>query len=311
MIRLTILLLSLSFWSNGQHDLFPQAPNLTTANLKGSVRSIEETSFVGKSENGDSARDSVELFEEQTRETKYVYDSLGHLLRSDFCRGEIIISSQAYVYTNGKLTESLLDTEHRIFEYDDQGRMVREYLRKRLEAELPSGDETPFDTSNSLKIEYFYDSSGNIIAKKGMLESTDSIFYDKQNRPIKILSYFDDYIEFEVMKYDADGNLLRLSKGLDSKRFTDKVHYTYENNQLIKEERKKIFMNNRLDERTVHYYENGNEMKIFEAGLNGREEVTTDFVYEFDDMGNWIKKTAIASDSNLIWINTRKIEYYQ
>ena len=315
MIRLTILLLSISFWSTGQIEIYPQAPNLTTANLKGSVRSTEETRYIGWLENDDTPQETVRLNEEMTRNRKYVYDSLGHLLRVDFCVDERVLYSHTYIYTNGKLTESLVGSEHRIFEYDSQGRMVSDYLGSRTQENAPSEKQEPFDKSRALKNDYFYDSLGKLIAKKGtmflgLLGSTDSIYYDDQNRPIKILTFADSYLSFVTMKYDSIGNLLRLSKGNRSERRTEKVVYTYENNELIKEQRKKLW-DDPSQERSVRYYENGNEIKFVGTELYGHKKQTAETVYEYDDRGNWIKMTVIQNYYPEVQINTRKIEYYE
>ena len=89
----------------------------------------------------------------------------------------------------------------------------------------------------------------------------------------------------------------------------EKTIYSYENNQLSIEDWE-LYTDNQPDGKVIYYYEGGNEVKTVETESDGSVTNTTETTYEFDQKGNWIKKTMIDSDDGSIYIVTRKIEYY-
>jgi len=307
-------MISISFWSIGQEGVYQDAPNWSSENLKGEVKFIEEKSFNGIEQNGEYVAKSPGWQYTWERDTKSFYDSLGNLIKVDFYSSGKIERSEIFKYENLKLIESIRLFHHRIFEYDDLGRIKIEYYKNQQPETIKSGNESPVNKSTFSKIEYFYDNSGNLILKKetepsNSSQSIDSIFYDAQNRPIKILSYYNDIIDFQVLNYDSNGNILQLATGDSEDGLMEKTIYSYENNQLTIEEWE-LYTDNQPDGKVIYYYEGGNEVKTVETESDGSVTNTTDTTYEFDQKGNWIKKTMIDSDDGNIYIVTRKIEYY-
>ena len=314
MIRLTILLLALSFWSHGQEGLYPHAPNLTTENLKGSVRSIEEKGFIGIEQNGEyvASYPGWQYFWE--RDTKSAYDPQGNLIKVDAFVDGSIESSTVYIYKNGKLIESFLSFSHHVFEYDSLDRITVEHFESTQPAIISSGNEAPLDEATRIKINYIYDASGNLVIKKAeeseyMYWMVDSIFYDERNRPIRILSYNEEFVDFQIIQYDSMDNILQLEMGDNEDGLTEKTYYSYENNQMTVENWL-LYTNDLPDGGVVYYYENGNEIKSVETEPDDDSMIIAETTYEFDEKGNWIKKTIKASDNEDVYVITRTIDYY-
>lgn len=314
MIRLTILLLALSCWSHGQEGLYPHAPNLTSENLKGSVRSIEEKGFIGIEQNGEYVASRPGWEHPWQTDTKSVFDSQGNLIKVEAFVDGSIESSTVYTYKNGKLIESFLSFSHHVFEYDSLDRITVEHYESTQPAIIRSGNEAPLDEATRIKINYIYDASGNLVIKKAeeseyMYWMVDSIFYDERNRPIKILSYDEEFVDFQIIQYDSMDNILQLVTGDTEVGLREKNYYTYVNNQLTVEN-SVYFQDSRPNNELIYYYENGNEVKCTEEELYDNSMYIVESSYEFDEKGNWIKKTIKVSDDENVYVITRTIEYY-
>lgn len=312
--RLIIFLSSISFWAFGQEGLKQDAPNWITKNLHGEIKIIEEKSFIGVEQNEDFVAKSPGWKNSWERDTKSIFDSLGNLIKVDFYNSGRIECSEVYKYQNLRLIESIRLFHHRIFEYDDLGRIKIEYFKRPQPETIKSGNEHPVNKSTFSKIEYFYDISGKLTKKietepSNSAQQIDSFFYDSQNRPIQILSYLDDLIEVQLLGYDSNGNLQELAVGDNEDGLMEKTIYAYENNQLSIEYWE-VYMDNQLEGTVVYYYDGGNEVKTVETESDGTVTNTTETAYVFDQKGNWIKKIMIDSDDGSIFIVTRKIEYY-
>ncbi len=314
MKRILIFLLFISFWSTGQEGLYPHAPNLTTENLKGAVRSVEEKGFIGIEQNGEYVASRPGWEHPWQTDTKSAYDPQGNLIKIDAYVDGNIEPFKVFTYKNGKLIESILPNSHHVFEYDSFDKItVEHYESRQLEIDLSDKEDPPVKTT-SIKIDYIYDTSGNLVIKKGsdfenLVQLVDSFFYDNQNRPIKVLSYYDDYIDFQFIHYDSIGNILQLEMGDNEDGLTEKTYYSYENNQMTVENWL-LYTDDLPNGGVVYYYENGNEIKSIETEPDDDSLYVTEIAYDFDQKGNWIKKTIKASDDENVYVITRNIEYY-
>lgn len=312
MIRLLIIFLFISFWSIGQDGLYPHAPNLTTENLKGAVRSVEEKGFIGIEQNGEYVASRPGWQYSWECDTKSTYDPQGNLITVDTYRSGKIERSETYMYKDLKLVESI-GWSRNVYEYDRLNRISVAYA-DRTQPTRSSGWEQSIDKSRSIRTDYFYDVAGNLTLKKTRVYDTinqivDSVFYDERNRPIKIQSYYNDYVEFQLIEYDSMGNIDRCSKGDNDYGVREKTNYFYESNQLILEDWIQIPINGVFGE-TISIYENGNVIETIGHGSYEDTVKVIESSYDFDQKGNWIKKTIKSSDDEDVYVITRTIEYY-
>lgn len=293
-----------SFCSKAQEDWKLDAPNWKTENLKGRVRIIEEKSFVGKEQNGTYVVVKPGWESTWEKDSKTYFDSVGNLVKVDFYQLGKVLRTEYFTYQNSKLIERFRLYHHSFYDYDSYGKIIRERYRFISDKKKPT---------LSL-IEYVYDAAGNLIVKnesdslKNVL-GIDSIFYNQQNKPIKMLSYHQDRMDFQYVKYDVNGNVQELILGDDEDGLAEKFSFTYENDQL-KMEDWTLYIDNEMDGKVISYFEDRNEVKVMETDKDGEVTNTSLSSYEFDQLGNWIKRTIKNSKDNSVYIIQRKITYF-
>lgn len=301
---ITLIFITFSFWTTAQETWKQDAPNWNTEHLKGKVSVIEEKCFIGKEQNGTFT--VVKPGWEHTWEddSKSYFDSIGNLVKVDFYRSGSKFRTEYYKYQNTKLIERFRLYHHSFYEYDALGRVKLERYKF-----ISSKVTTPFTNFT-----YFYDPAGNLTVKKetdslNALIGIDSIFYDQQKRPIKMLSYYEGWIDFQLLTYDSDGHIQEHIFGDNEEGLAEKSNYTYENKQL-KIEFWTVYADNQPDGVTITYFEDNNPVKVLEQDADGEITNTKTSSYEFDQHGNWIKQTVKNSDDNSVYIMTRRITYF-
>ena len=160
-----------------------------------------------------------------------------------------------------------------LFKFDKKGHKIKE-LRYGLDNKI----------KNTLS--YKYDHKGNEIESRyyiGNFKILDNYETDNYNEKCNLV---------EKINYFSDGQ--------------EWLHYKfiYENEQIIKI----VEVNNN----SYDLYENdsfGNSLTIKSFNDKGELENETKYIYEYDIIGNWTKRTSIENGKE-VWIETRKFVYY-
>ncbi len=164
--------------------------------------------------------------------------------------------------------------------------------------------------------EYKYDINGNMVEKMqydsdGSLFHTNTYQYDSNGNQIEV-NQFDSYgnlDEIHFYNYDEHGNRIE-EKLLNSAGIVYMRHiYKYDDSG------NKIEWNSYTDDilngkSTYSYDENGNKIIEKRYGPNGELRSKKTYRYDYDERGNWIKKTIIEDDTAKT-ILERKYEYYK
>lgn len=315
MTQVTIVFsILISFLSVGQDGLYPHTPNTASQNLNGNVKILQEKSFVGVDNNGTYDIHKAGWKTTWERDSKSYYDTSGNLVRQIFYDESGAESRTEYFkYDNNQLTESKMLYHHRFYEYDSIGRIQKELYKSSQPDVITTGNEKPIDISSFNDIKYFYDQNNNLILKieidsEDDSQTIDSVFYDEQNNPIRIHSYYRDIIEYQIMEYDNDGKLTLLSVGDNYDGLMERTKFQYSNGKISLEDWE-LFSENQSDGKVIYTYENGNEIKTVETDSDETISGVEESHYEFDKKGNWIRKI-IIDNKGRIYIITREIEYY-
>lgn len=220
--------------------------------------------------------------EKYTRDNKNnIIEKKGHGVNAEGFNDDWMIKNK--FNNQNKLIESTHFSGNKIstineFKYDDNGNLISDITT------YPKEDTDENSTS------YKYDENNNIIE---MIEKTSII---KKNNP--------SYNKL-VFKYDSNNNKVYESE-VDEKGDTGiSREFKYDDNNNIIEE--KYTYNNGKPFITKYYY---NEDKLVEEKLFNKEGSLDGITsYEYDKVGNWIKKTNNSTNGKLS-VTVRLIEYY-
>jgi len=139
------------------------------------------------------------------------------------------------------------------------------------------------------------------------IKNTLSYKYDHKGNEIESRYYIGNFKildNYETENYNEKCNLVeKITYFSDGQEW---LHYKfiYENDQIIKI----VEVNNN----SYDLYENdsfGNSLSIKSFNVKGELENETKYIYEYDIIGNWTKRTSIENGKE-VWIETRKFVYY-
>lgn len=273
-------------------------------NLKGKVKSFTEFGYSFEKLSG--GVEQKKLFGKAT----YCYDSLGNRIKDITYDSSINwCSINTYKYNeDGNQIEQ-------IWEIRDGQRTVivdlyeiRNNIVKRTHYSTSVG-KTPvssfiykFDTNGkiiekteysngdlSLKYNYKYNSKGNLVEKltflrNGVLETKEFYKYDLNGHPIETIQYFNGKLRLRVnYKYDTKGNII------------EEIDYIKTNGI------------SRIQKTLNIYDKNGNKIEIITSDATEKFRQTE--TYEYDERGNWIKKTGLYNNGRGYYIE-RRYEFY-
>ena len=193
-------------------------------------------------------------------------------------------------------------------EYDDEGRLVYASV--------------VFDDTLHAEGTYKYDHLNNIIAHRN-IQNGDTTFvffeyeYNEQDQMIwrKQIEESDEgtYEYITEFRYDNSGNNIELFNATEILGELKIQHEYNAENKLIKT--KEFQDGNITKETTFDIYSNPISVKHFSWGEFVRE---LKHEYSFDKVGNWIEKRTFLNENEgqesgfkLVFIETRKIEYYE
>lgn len=251
------------------------------------------------------------------REKGNLYDAAHRLIGTgSYQRNGVFLQDSVYDYdTLGNLWQiRFLKPDgstflKKVFYYDPKG-LVTEQLRFDSSATLQGRDSFNYTINGKLSATYHYDANGTLISKetyeydkagninqeyvyKGETENSPlkTILYDTAGRKISETNYTpsgDKTREF-LCEYNAAGNKIK------------QIHYRGDGTKYAE----------------TRYNENGLPKTYLNYKVDGSEECSEEYQYEYDSVGNWIKKTVTTclSESNSqhvqpLEIIQRSIHYY-
>lgn len=302
--------LTLSYFS--QEGVNPESPSTNTLNLRDSVKSIEERSFKGILENGLYIAVEPKWETSWERDSKSMFDPSGHLVKK-IIYGDSITESRVdyYIFEKDLLIESKVHNIHRLYEYDSIGRVLQEIYKSTGPTLIGEQNNNHINKSSYNKINYYYEKNVTVkiaIDAEGTTQKIDSIFYNEKDDQIRIHSYNSSNIDYQIMDYDDEGKLILHIWADSNDGLLERTKYEYSDGQISFEEWE-LFNNNKPEGKILYKYERGNVISTLERDSDGTTAFITDYIYEFDSKGNWIRKI-IIDDKADIYIITREIEYY-
>ncbi len=271
-----VLIFSMSF------SISAQKTDLQKSFLKGKVKSLEETEWRVKEDNGsinkqEATTRTIELFNEKGYKTDHIYFND---FTSDFRFG----GKLAYSYNDyDQLVESkqygkdslLQSTEH--YYYNDKGWLIE------VKYFFP-------DTVQSGSLLCLYDSNGNKVETKS---------YGKKLGTEPWMR--------ETYKYDELGNKTEYCS-YEAGRLSAKVSYTYTSDGFKKERIGYSTVNKPESRRIQTYNSDGN---IIEESYGMPELIwTRTYHYLFDERGNWITRVT-EIEGLAIFLCEREIGYFE
>lgn len=252
--------------------------DLTDLKLKGKVKSLTETEF-----------------------KKILVDKSGEIQKAP-----IIINKYIYFFNDtGNIFEEDYyglndDFKYKdIYKYDDKGNLI-ERNRNNL---------------TSYKNSYVYDEKDNIIEDSGYNSNSNSYekttfeYDNKGNIIVKTrFDINDSLISRDTCKYDTKGN--KIESRFYTKSTALKLSYKYDNNGNRIEEYWCWLANSSFMKKIISKYnDKGNVIEAYSYKADGSIDNKFTYNYDYDEAGNWIKKTPFENGTAKNSIE-RKIVYY-
>jgi hypothetical protein len=139
---------------------------------------------------------------------------------------------------------------------------------------------------------------------------TDEVTFDSQNHIVKSESFTNGQLVYtEINEYDERGNQIGSVKQYHLKKDRKIFQYKYDQNNC-RIEMVILDRNFMIESRVAYKYDAfHNPLKTFTYGTDGTlREVKSDS-YQYDEAGNWIKKTTFLNGKPVL-VTIRNIEYF-
>lgn len=275
--------------------------SLKEQELSGPVKSVTVKSFTaGKNAGGQIVKKAPGQQYAWRKDLHITYNLTGGtLVAQELGTTGEVTSEIVFSYLNDRLTEVKEGYDTDLFEYDDAGNMIMQgkkstrpgdegfyaFLKYEYNARKQVVKTTETDGENVWQgsVVYTYNDKGNLISSKDYYDDgyLTTYTYNAENKPVKTTVKEGDEV-IEVTTYVYDGS---------------KTIETWE-----------VFENGKYDGKVIYTFENGLEVKTveYDGSTITETQITT---YEFDERGNWIKKT-VAINGTKFFIEERVIEYY-
>ncbi len=252
----------------------------------------------------DEAAEEPENREQRLSSEVGLYDRNGHVIKqSDYAPYEHNRKLTLEYDDNGNIVDMVLHKYSEVNElprvrtflrYDDRGNLTESFSESCEEdcqlnepwneTKWPDRVEPvdSYDDDGNLLARFEYDIDGEIIAERTYRYETDGNLVEDVHQNIWLSSKIK-----ETFAYSANGDL------------TERRFYSYVHDEF------------RLNT-TIRYDEAGNEIESFNYVGKRNGDLTTYECLEYDEYGNWTKRTVVADYGDKIryFINLRYLEYY-
>ncbi len=229
---------------------------------------------------------SIEYFDysgEPIEKTKKFYD--------DNCVKTVDSNGEEVICTT---TDSLNRIEYQSHTINDRIKIkiIKVYNHLNLIKTKMAIHEAGADTTFT-EYAYKYDSNNNVILKEEMTDNYTNVFEYKYNEQGKMI---EEYEEYEFYRY--------------------KKSITYKEGKISEINKQNLMAMPYQRQDIIGYDQNKNETYLI-GYLNHELKTINKYDYEFDDMGNWIKKITFSSESlenqkfKPVYMETRKIDYWE
>ncbi len=278
--------------------------SLQENNLKGTVKTIEETEYGTIDEAG-----KIEKETNSSGSTISTYNRNGNITEQKVVDSKGIMGFKTcFEYENKlKTKENSFNSKNKVTErwvatYNEKGKIKEAYR--------------VFEGKNIEKVINTYDNKGNILEEiwymNDVISSKKVYIYSEGNKTIEIksLDSLGKLMTKEISTYNAQGILLEENKFNYKDSLRGKTICIYNvKEQLIEEQ--SYGSKNTLESRTIYVYDDkGNVMEEIE--YDGKNQRTSNIknTYTFDLQGNWIEKIEYDVEIKFGTIFKRKITYY-
>jgi len=287
---------------------------LTDLNLKGKVKSITETSYLGKQTSDGYIKVQKGWESKWQQDSKTEFDSDGNKVVKTFYDSDSKVSRvEKFIYSDGRLMKSEMLYHTRTYKYDPSGKLtsINEINRQPGQISAPNAN-VPGKENKSI-YQFIYNENDRLIEKqqfdsKGTEVAITRFRYDDIGRLVKEESISDDYKEWYDYSYDSNGNLNEKKWSDSDEGILEKVTFVYENS-VKTHEFWENFAEGEIEGKITYTFEKGNEKEVVETDDSGNIDATWFYQYKYDSFDNWIEQIAIIDDEE-IYIIEREIEYY-
>ena len=249
--------------------------DLSELNLTGKVASISETKYKTANEFGDvNITDFNELGNKI--EERVLNYSNGNLQ----CKSKSIYK---YDSQNNKIEDCRYILDNRdvkfTFKFDEKGNKI-EVCFYNSNDELKSTDT------------YKYDDNGYLIEQNNFINNQLMKFlykYDDKGNRIELKGYNSDgSLDYKsTSKYDDKGNKIEVCSYNGYVKLTGKNTYKYDDKDFLIEQ---VTENNFKTKHIYKYDDKGNMIEDYNIFLDMNGGIKNIFKYDYDEMGNWVKK---------------------
>ncbi len=330
-----LMLLSVTAFSATSDDL-------KNDDLSGNVKKMTITTFIAVEKAGEYVNTDIKYYPFVT-----AYDKNGNRISGkEYDPAGSVLRTWVYKYDdNGnRLQLKILDNNDNAtqvinYKYDDGGNLIEKINININKINSNTDDITKerwvykYDEAGNKIEEIYYDGSDNVVKrfvnkyddkgnkietvsfkKDGSIFNTTEMKYDSRGNLIEMVSYDSDYKPTwkETYKNDDKGNMIEKAAYAGGNKLLWKMEMNYNNHGELSN--KVIEGYSKADSTNIHsqIHKISEENKTGDEinKINIKKSITgTNYIYVYDDNGNWIKKIMKSGDADIM-ITERTIEYY-
>lgn len=285
--------------------------NLNNLNLKGKIKSIYETSYLGELKNGQYEKTIKGWRFDFDKDNEMKFDDFGNLIEKKEYKNSIATSNYQYKY----------DSKNRIIEinqlyfnyfyfYDSLNRIKTSKQIDKQPNSISQGKTQPINGTTSF-VKYFYNNQGKLSKrittdKNKKILNTEIYSYDNSNNLILKEIKHNNFDETYELSYNDENKVVKILWKDSEDGINEYTEYQYEGGKLSLEHWVD-YEEGEPDGYIDYKFKDGNPSDVVVVEKDGTISSKEKYIYDFDLNGNWIKQ--IILDDTKIYIVERKITY--